>query len=113
MLRNSFGENMRIALIGDYETVIGFKLAGLNKAYVVQDETEAEKLIHRLSRDPDIAIIIVTEAMANKIRRILREFYEKTRPVIVEIPDKRGPVPTLEFVKDLVRRTVGVEIVLG
>jgi len=104
---------MKVALIGDYETVIGFKLAGLSRAYAIENEAEAEKLMRKLSRDPEIAIIIVTEAIARKIRGVLREFYEKTRPVIVEIPDKRGPIPTLEFVKDLVRRTVGVEIILG
>ncbi|HDH07162.1 MAG TPA: V-type ATP synthase subunit F, partial [Thermoproteales archaeon] len=72
----------------------------------------AENIIRKLSRDPEIAIIIVTEAIASAIRSFLRQFYEKPRPVIVEIPDKRGPIPTIEFVRDLIRRTVGVEIVL-
>ncbi len=103
---------MRIALIGDYDTVIGFKLVGISEAYVVNEPREAEEIIKKLSRNPEIAIIIVTEAIASSIRKFLRQFYEKPKPVIVEIPDKRGPVPTIEFVRDLIRRTVGVEIVL-
>ncbi|RLE55527.1 MAG: V-type ATP synthase subunit F [Candidatus Methanomethylicota archaeon] len=104
---------MHIALVGDYDTVIGFKLAGVSRAYTVSNASEAENIIRKLSRDPDIAIIVVTESIASQIRDFLRQFYEKTRPVIVEVPDKRGPVPTVEFVKDLIRRTVGVEIIFG
>ncbi|MCS7385961.1 MAG: V-type ATP synthase subunit F [archaeon GB-1867-005] len=103
---------MRIALVGDYDTVIGFKLAGISRAYVVSEASEAESVIRKLSRDPNIAIIILTESLASQIRGFLRQLYEKTRPVIVEIPDKRGPIPTMEFVKDLIRRTVGVEVKL-
>jgi len=104
---------VHIALVGDYDTVIGFKLAGVSRAYTVSNASEAENIIRKLSRDPDIAIIVVTESIASQIRDFLRQFYEKTRPVIVEVPDKRGPVPTVEFVKDLIRRTVGVEIIFG
>ncbi|MEM3713376.1 MAG: V-type ATP synthase subunit F [Nitrososphaeria archaeon] len=104
--------SIRIALIADFDTVIGFKLAGLKEAYIAENDIQAEKILNRLIDEKDIGIIIITESLANKLRSQIRQFYGKIMPIIVEIPDKLGPSPTIEFIRDLVRRTVGVEVIL-
>lgn len=104
--------SIRIALIADFDTVIGFKLAGLKEAYIAENDIQAEKILNKLIDEKDIGIIIITESLANKLRSQIRQFYGKIMPIIVEIPDKLGPSPTIEFIRDLVRRTVGVEVIL-
>jgi len=105
---------VRVALVADFDTAIGFKLAGLKEVYAVTDGRQAEEVINKLTKNAEIGIIIITESLANQIRQYVKEkLYERLIPIIVEIPDKKGAPTAMEFIKDIVKRTIGIELLIG
>lgn len=99
---------MNVTVLGDGETVTGFRLAGISSAKeidVKNAETEFKKAVEE--RD----IIIITEKFASQLREEIEKLQKKSRPVIVEIPGKGGPVgDAKEKMNEMVKRVVGVEM---
>ncbi|NHV11947.1 MAG: V-type ATP synthase subunit F [Candidatus Verstraetearchaeota archaeon] len=104
---------MGVALIADFDTTVGFKLAGLKKAYTISDGKEAEEVIRKLSKASEVRIIIITESLANQIRQYIKELYKKEFPIIVEIPDKGGFSTTAEFIRNIIKKTIGIEVLIS
>jgi V/A-type H+-transporting ATPase subunit F len=105
---------MKVSLIADFDIAVGFKLAGLKEVYAVTDGKQAEEIINKLTKNAEIGIIVITESLANQIRQhIKEELYERLSPIIVEIPDKKGVPTAMEFIKDVVKRTIGIELLIG
>jgi len=102
---------MEIAVIADQDTAIGFKLAGVGLIYPVTSVKEARRTLERLSKRDDIGTIIITERLADSLRDVIKELYKKTSLIIVEIPDKHGPIAReVDPIRELIRTTLGVEI---
>lgn len=103
---------MRIGVIGDPSTVLGFRLAGVKDAHETEDPREALEALKALFRDKEVGLIIITEGLADKLRgEIDRLTRGVVTPLLVEIPDKGGPIERkVDPIKELVRRAVGVEI---
>lgn len=101
---------MKIAVIGDADTVALFKLAGVGRTLVADDDVAAQ--FDSLVATEDVGVIIVTEPIAQSIRkRIIQIKLQKELPIIVEVPDKQGKMEEWEdSVDQLIRRAVGVEI---
>jgi V/A-type H+-transporting ATPase subunit F len=106
----------KVAVIGDFDTVMGFKLAGVGETYEVENSQDAGKVLRQLSKRDDIGVIIMTERVAEGVTEVLEEVL-KTRkariPVIVEVPDKRGPMKRLAVsIREMVKRAIGIEVTL-
>ncbi|MGC9308057.1 MAG: V-type ATP synthase subunit F [Thermoplasmatota archaeon] len=103
-------EGMQIAVIGDADTVALFKLAGVSRAVVADDDVAAQ--FDSLVTEEDVGVIIVTERIAQSIiKKITQIKLQKELPVIIEVPDKQGELEGREdSVDQLIRRAVGVEI---
>ena len=103
-------EGMQIAVIGDADTVALFKLAGVSRAVVADDDVAAQ--FDSLVAEEDVGVIIITERIAQSImKKITQIKFQKELPVIVEVPDKQGELEDREdSVDQLIRRAVGVEI---
>jgi len=106
-----------IAVIGDRETAIGFRLAGVQAVYEVpRDENETLNLLDKLVSEDGTAIIIINERLAaeERVRDKIRAINENKRgvtPIIVEIPDKRGPMEQkVSEIERLIKRAVGVAL---
>ncbi|ACX73462.1 Vacuolar H+transporting two-sector ATPase F subunit [Methanocaldococcus vulcanius M7] len=95
---------MKIGVIGDRETAIGFRLAGLTDVYEVKNEEEAVKAVNELANNENIAFIIITERIAESIKDNLKNINK----VLVEIPDKKGKLERIDPVKELIRKAIGV-----
>jgi V/A-type H+-transporting ATPase subunit F len=101
----------KIAIIGDTDTVVGFRLAGILNSSVPSDAAAARQALHTFSSDSNISIVIITERWAEKIRETIEAVSERPYPVIVEIPDKSGRLEGKESpVRRLVKRAIGVEL---
>jgi V/A-type H+-transporting ATPase subunit F len=101
----------KIAIIGDTDTVVGFRLAGILKSNTPSDATSARRTLLEFSGDPDVSIVIITERYAEEIRETIEEQSQRPYPVIVEIPDKRGHLAEKESpLRRLVKRAIGVEL---
>lgn len=105
---------MKIGVVGDSTTVTGFRLAGVKDAYEVE-AGRAAGVLKELFKDENIGLIIISERIAEQIRRDIDRLTEgKVTPLIVEIPDKKGAIEKkIDPIKELIKRAVGVEIKLG
>ncbi|CAK9304370.1 unnamed protein product [Gordionus sp. m RMFG-2023] len=90
-----------IAIIGDEDTCVGFLLGGIgeiNKSrqtnfLVVNKNTaisELEENFKSFTAREDIAIILISQNIAEMIRHLLDK-YDKIIPVVLEIPSKDIP----------------------
>ncbi|MHA1754550.1 MAG: V-type ATP synthase subunit F [Candidatus Odinarchaeia archaeon] len=105
---------MEIAVIGDEDTVLGLKLAGVNQGYIIEDPLEAEKKISELKYQRKVGLIIITEQLAAKIKQLIKNIIKEGFPIIIEIPDKKGPLREEEDpIRELIRKAVGVDIKIG
>jgi V/A-type H+-transporting ATPase subunit F len=100
---------MKIAVLGDKDTALGFRLAGAHEVYSFDDtpldmERLRNKLKELVERD-DIGIILITERFVGKV-----ELPEVTVPIILQVPDKSGSRLGEEAIKEIVRRAIGVEL---
>jgi len=101
----------KIAIIGDIDTVVGFRLAGVLKSQTPNEATETRKALLDFASDPAVSIIIITEQLAEAIRESVEEISQRPYPVIVEIPDKSGHLLEKESpLRRLVKRAIGVEL---
>ena len=102
-----------VAIIGDIDTVSGFRLGGVKKAEVVNSAEEAIAAFDKFLEQDEISIIIITQLMANEIRdHINRKIGNDVLPMIIEIPDKDGSSGgSSDQINDLIKRVIGVEMV--
>ncbi|ACJ17241.1 V-type ATP synthase subunit F [Thermococcus onnurineus NA1] len=100
---------MKIAVLGDKDTALGFKLAGAHEVYSFEDTPlDMERLKNKLNElveREDIGIILITERFVQKIG-----LPDVTFPIILQVPDKSGSKFGEEAIKEIVRRAIGVEL---
>eukprot|EP01112_Ceratiomyxa_fruticulosa_P016065 TRINITY_DN4819_c0_g1_i1.p1 TRINITY_DN4819_c0_g1~~TRINITY_DN4819_c0_g1_i1.p1 ORF type:complete len:126 (+),score=27.48 TRINITY_DN4819_c0_g1_i1:326-703(+) len=109
-----------IGVIADEDTVTGVLLAGVghidkkrqSNFLVVDNKTtqaKIEETFRSFTRREDIAIIMITQKIADDIRYLLDD-YTKTIPTILEIPSKDHPYdPAKDSVMAKVKRLTGTE----
>ncbi len=109
-----------MAAIGDEDTITGILLAGIGQItsepgkernfYVASENTKMEELERKfdefINRD-DIAILLINQFLADKIRVII-DTYTKPFPAILEIPSKDHPYdPEKDSILRRLRRLMG------
>ena len=101
---------MKIAALSDKDTATGFKLAGVKKIYTPNDNLL--KLFNEIKEESDIAILLITEKIAQDLGKYLKDFRIRNAvPIIVEIPDKTGHKKDhVDYVSNLIKKAVGIEI---
>ena len=101
-----------VAVVGDEDTVVGFRLAGVRLCQVHAEPADTERFI-RETLQADVGVVIITERVASEVRGTidrLRGEKGRVKPIFVEIPDKRGPMESEDRLQKLVRRVVGTEV---
>jgi vacuolar-type H+-ATPase subunit F/Vma7 len=105
---------MKIAIVGDEDTVNCFRLAGLNYAYPVKNAKEADRLIREFSEEYDFAVIVTSDTIANQISSTINEITEKKKfPLVVSVQNL-GSAPKVLFnpITELIKRKTGIELKL-
>ncbi|MBI5093447.1 MAG: V-type ATP synthase subunit F [Candidatus Hydrogenedentes bacterium] len=101
---------MKFFVIGDWQAVLGFRLAGV-EGVVVTSEAEAATALREAVARKDVGLILVTEKVANSIRdEFDARLYGHGFPLVLDIPDASGPVSGRLTVEDAVRRAVGMNL---
>lgn len=101
-------------MIGDEETVVGFRLAGVESGHVVETAEEVEKALDRVLSDPQTGLVILTSSAAEKTRRWVELIKLSPHPVVVEIPDRKAAkIEREDLLRAFVRRVVGIDILRG
>ncbi|MBQ1915921.1 MAG: V-type ATP synthase subunit F [Lachnospiraceae bacterium] len=102
----------KIAVMGDWDSIYGFKALGLD-TYPVTDPEEAEKTLHTLAED-QTAVIYITEALAAQIEKAIASYSESPLPAIILMPGASGNTGEgLALVKKSVEQAVGSDIIFG
>ena len=82
---------MKIAVIADPDTVLAFRLAGV-EGRVAHSAAEVAALVDQLRRE-EIGLMLITEALADENRKLLEKILlEPGGPLILEIPEFKGPM---------------------
>ena len=95
---------MEIAVLGDRDTLTGFRFAGVKKGL------DAEKADKRSIREllDGTGILIVTEKAKEKFKEEL-DASVKEFPIIVEVQDRQGGEKKDMFAQ-LVKKVIGIEL---
>ncbi|MFW9794352.1 MAG: V-type ATP synthase subunit F [Candidatus Thorarchaeota archaeon] len=101
----------KIAVIGDRDTVTGFRLVGVSECSVPSSPEETRESLYRFYRDPTMGLVMITEPLAAEVEDTIVELSQSPVPVILLIPDRNGTTGAYETVlRELIRRAVGIEI---
>merc|ERR1711862_154263 len=96
--------DMKIAVIGDEDTVTGMVLAGVGqvdgqgkKNFLIVDskthQKDIEEHFHELMKRKDVAMVLITQGCAAEIRNTLDAHHATGQmlPTVLEIPSKEQP----------------------
>ena len=99
----------KIAVMGDRDSVLGFKALGLEVCPVADGE-EGRRALHRMAKE-NYAIIYVTEQLAVQIPNEIEKYKDALTPAIILIPGREGSIGLGQSaLKAAVERAVGTNI---
>ena len=99
----------KIGVIGDKDSVLGFKALGLS-VFPVTGPSDAAEALQRLVRE-DYAVVYVTEQTAQGISALIDEYKDRKLPAVILIPGNQGSLGIgLSNLKKIVERAVGADI---
>lgn len=104
-------EMQKIAVAGEKDTVLGFKLAGVREAFAC-DKSNADEVVAKLLGVQELGIIIVSEeTMAFLSLKTRRALEASTKPVAVVIPSKTTKTAGGSMgLAAMVKRAIGVDL---
>jgi len=98
-----------IAVVGDWESVMGFRALGL-EACPVSSPEQAREEIRRLAKT-DCAVIYLTETLAQSMQDVLDRYKDELRPAIILIPGRQGSLGIgKNNIQRAIERAVGADI---
>lgn len=101
---------MKYFVIGDEDTVLGFGMVGV-EGKAVDGEEETRAALDTALGDPDVGIILITERSAAAQRSLVDKYmFSRRFPLIVEIPDYRGPMEGRPSLRELVNQAIGIKL---
>ena len=99
----------KIAVMGDPDSVLGFKALGLD-VFPVESVDEAKSTLHRLAKE-SYAVVYLTEQLAVHMDEELARYKDELTPAVILIPGKEGSLGIgMAGVKTAVERAVGADI---
>lgn len=101
-----------IAVIGDLESILGFKALGL-KTFPVDTEQQAIDTFKALTNE-NYGIIYMTELVFSMLEKYVDGYSSSTLPAIIPIPGVKGNTGQgMSNVKKSVEQAVGSDIIFG
>ena len=99
----------KIAVLGDRDSVMGFKALGLD-TFFVEEAEEARHTLHRIAKE-DYAIVYITEQLAQLIPADIARYKTETTPAVILIPGKTGSLGLgAQALQTAIERAVGADI---
>ena len=102
----------RLAVVGDRELVIGYRLIGIDDTFIVSDEEHASKKIQELYSSGEFGLIIASNSMRTKhSSKFLAEIEESIEPLVLFMPSqKETSEEGEESIAELAKRVLGISI---
>ncbi|MCC6694628.1 MAG: hypothetical protein IT365_03255 [Candidatus Hydrogenedentes bacterium] len=100
----------RAVAVGERHLILGFKGAGFEIAGCV-DGKGLHSELGRLSREADVALVLVTESMAAEAPDAIEQFRDRSQAILTIIPTHEGATHySYELMRKAVERSIGVDI---
>ncbi|MDH5815971.1 MAG: V-type ATP synthase subunit F [Candidatus Nezhaarchaeota archaeon] len=103
---------MKIIAVGSRDFVAGLRLAGVNEGFIVSNYQDADEKLSALIKRGDVALILVEESYAFEIPRFYDKYLKLKQPIIAVIPTGKAKEGVLDYMSELIKRTIGVEVVI-
>lgn len=102
---------MRFFLISDNrDTATGLRLAGI-EGVIVHEEAQVRTELKKAMDDESVGVILMTEKLIGLCPELVYDLkLNRTRPLIVEIPDRHGNGRAKDSIERYVRDAIGVKI---
>ena len=102
---------MKCFLISDnIDTQMGMRLAGIN-GVVVHKREETLDALGKAMDDKETAIILITKKLTELCSKEIYDFkLNRSRPLIVEIPDRHGDSHISDTISEYVNEAIGLKI---
>ncbi|WP_440949621.1 V-type ATP synthase subunit F [Methanosphaerula subterraneus] len=98
---------MEIAVIGNSEFILGFRLAGIRKTYAATDDERLHEHITSVLQDSEVGILVLNSTDMERLpRRLLSTLENSVRPTVIAIGGTEGDMSLREKIK----RSVGVDL---
>jgi V/A-type H+-transporting ATPase subunit F len=99
----------KIGVIGDKQSILGFKAVGLD-TFECTTSDEARHTLHRIAKE-EYAIIYITENICNLIMDVVDEYNTMRLPAVIPIPGMNGKLGIgVSNIKKAVEKAVGADI---
>jgi len=106
------GTSGRLAVVGDRELVIGYRLIGIDDTFIVTDEEDASKKIQELYSSGEFGLIIASNSMRDKLTSIfIADIEEPIEPLVLFMPSQKETAEEdKESIAALAKRVLGISI---
>jgi len=102
----------KIGVIGDKDSVLGFKAAGFD-VFPVADGREAGHVL-REKASADYAVLYITEQAAAGCPEAIAHFKSRRLPAIIPIPGNQGALGIgMDGVRKSVEQAIGADIIFN
>lgn len=101
----------RLAIIGDRELVIGYRLIGIDDTFIVDDEEAAKKILELYSSG-EFGLIIASDSVRAKLpSKLMAEIEESIEPLVLFMPSQKETTEQdEESIAALAKRVLGINI---
>ena len=101
----------KIAVVGDKDSILGFKALGVTTTRL--PTKEAIGALREIERD-NVAVVCITEAVAEQIEDTVAELRRKPLPAVVLIPNNKGTLGLgMRLIKKNAEKAIGADILFG
>ncbi len=102
---------MKFYLISDnIDTQMGMRMAGI-EGVVAHTESEVSEALDTAFEDESVAVVLMTEKLVSLCHdKVYDMKLSRTRPLIVEIPDRHGNSSVSEAISRYVGEAVGIKL---
>lgn len=102
---------MKMFCISDSkDTKIGLRLSGV-EGVVLKEKKEVENFLEQITKDKEIAIILITEKIFNLCEEKINKIKSiKKTPVFVKIPGKDGGLNNKNTLAKYIDESIGIKI---
>lgn len=96
-------------VIGDEDTVLGFRCAGVPG--VVATTAEQVQAALKQAREGKTGVVLITETCADLARKEVDDIrFNVELPMIVQIPGPQGPIPGRRDLTAIIREAIGIKV---
>jgi V/A-type H+-transporting ATPase subunit F len=100
----------KIAVVGERELVIGYRLLGIDDTFIVADKDQASKTMESLFSSHKFALIIASQYVRDALSQVLRSRIEASiDPLVLFMPSLKGNIQE-ESIASLAKRVLGISI---